>query len=90
MNMTHVRALMDGAGSITLFPDRDRPMGSLELFPWRMAGQTIMFILVVLSLVATVTLVMRGVPEGWAMLPYLICWGVFMALQIRHARVPSA
>jgi hypothetical protein len=90
MNKTHVRALMDGAGAITLFPDRDRPMGSLELHGWRMAGMTTMFVTLLASLGATVGMVALGVSDGWAMVPYVTCMTGFVGLQIRHARVPVA
>jgi hypothetical protein len=90
MNMTYVRALMDGAGSITLFPDRSRSMGTAVLRPWRLAGQTAMFLMLMLSLVMAVVLIHVGVSDGWAVAPYLICMAIFVSLQIRHARVPAA
>lgn len=90
MSSAHFRALLDGAGGITLFPDHSKPMGSFELYPWRMAGMTAMFALVVLSLAISLALVLRGVSEVWAVLPYVLTMALMMGLQWRRARVPAA
>lgn len=88
MNRTHLFALMDGAGGISLFPSVHRRPGSPELITWRLAGMTLMFLLLLMSLILTVGLVLRGVPDGVAVIPYLGAMGLLWTLQWRHARVP--
>ena len=90
MMSPQVRALLDGAGSITLFPDPSRSPGSLELHRWRMRGMAAMFALVMLSLMVTVSLVLAGAAEVLATGPYLACMALMVWLQMRRARVPAA